>query len=228
MSFIHFTKDTNEKAELSDLIFSINQEFSLTGAVTIPDENDGLGLFEVCYSEMVYHPLEVSKTISIGRRKYVESLSVFESIVNELEWNEAYIEELRKVRNITFFHDLLDTTGFVINLIPNLAVEHWEEYLEYDIWDWVAAMGGMLSILSLIFFSVAYGIATRFDRFSLGILPYMSMIFGNYEKINLINQKGTKCWRTMTSVRIQEAQSYPLALAKTDQMDKSFGRVLEL
>jgi len=79
-----------------------------------------------------------------------------------------------------------DSWGFVVGFKPGLVVEHWGEYVQYGIWDWVAAMGGVFSLISIIYFRVAYHIAVKSGGTSMGILPVMSFIYAIKEDILLL------------------------------------------
>jgi len=79
---------------------------------------------------------------------------------------------------------------------PDLSVDYWTEYVAYGYWDWLTGMGGIFSLMSTIFFWVAYYLAKLSDEDGhVGILPDMSFTFANFEMIRGIqcselNQKG--------------------------------------
>lgn len=72
-------------------------------------------------------------------------------------------------------------------------VEYWEEYVEYDYYDWLSGMGGILGMSSIFFFWGAYYIAVIFrktgERFTMGILPEISFIFDNFESVHLLKKQ---------------------------------------
>jgi len=71
----------------------------------------------------------------------------------------------------------------------SLMVEHWAEYVEYDYFDWCSAMGGIISISSVLFFWGAYYIAIICgEKNVMGILPLISFIFDNFERIHLATE----------------------------------------
>jgi len=74
-------------------------------------------------------------------------------------------------------------------LTPDLKIEHWKEYLEYGVWDWVAAMGGIYSLVSVLYITVANRIAVHCGSLSMGILPAMSGVSRNVEEIRLIKRR---------------------------------------
>ena len=78
----------------------------------------------------------------------------------------------------------------MITFRRNLNVEHWEEYVAYDYYDWVVGMGGLLSIASTLFFNGAYYMALILGaKGTMGILPEMKLVFENYEKVNLLKEQ---------------------------------------
>jgi len=108
----------------------------------------------------------------------------------ELSWTGKPLEfwdvkDLDLHLNITA--DLNETVLFVI---PDLQVEYWEEYVDYGYQDWLMAMGGMLSIVSTIFFWMAYYVAIFLDDgvSRVGILGEMSFLYSNFANIGLIKQ----------------------------------------
>jgi len=99
-----------------------------------------------------------------------------------------------------------------ILLQGNLVVEHWEEYVEYDYIDWLAGMGGIMSIGSTIFFWGAYKLAVILEgRSSMGILPQISVVFRNAEIISAFKEQ-VDTERMLSSF---DRKAFPLA---------SFGR----
>jgi len=78
-----------------------------------------------------------------------------------------------------------DVGDIVVMVLPDLRVDHWEEYVEYGYWDWVTALGGLFSITCAVFFWVSYygGIMLGHDTVELGILGEMSWIYWNIENI---------------------------------------------
>jgi len=74
-----------------------------------------------------------------------------------------------------------------LEVTTDLKVEYWEEYVEYSYYDWLAAMGGLLSIFSFIFFQVGYVIAVVVgEGYTMGILPELSFTFSNLEMVYLV------------------------------------------
>jgi len=81
-----------------------------------------------------------------------------------LHWNIGYKErvthtlENKKIRTIEsellMFYEMPYEYGFSVELLPDLKIEHWEEYVEYGYWDWIGAMGGIFSLLYVVYFVV--------------------------------------------------------------------------
>jgi len=75
-------------------------------------------------------------------------------------------------------------------LRPDLMIEHWAEYVNYNYYDWCSWMGGIISIASILFFWGAYYLAVFFgESNSMGILPEMSFVFHNYETVQLLKER---------------------------------------
>jgi len=83
-----------------------------------------------------------------------------------------------------------DYGDVIVQVLPDLLVDHWEEYVEYGYWDWLTAMGGLFSIICVVYFSVSYhvGLKLGHDTFELGILSEMSLIHRNIEHIHVIKK----------------------------------------
>jgi len=67
---------------------------------------------------------------------------------------------------------------------PDLSVDHWMEYVAFGYWDWITGMGGIFSLVSTLFFWLAYYLGRLCgSEGSVGILPEMSFTFANLEMI---------------------------------------------
>jgi len=84
--------------------------------------------------------------------------------------------------------------GVYILLRGNLMVKHWREYVDFSYYDWLAAMGGLLSIYTVCFFFVGHQIAKKLSvGHSIGILPGLSVTFRNLEMLSWLRaQLATK------------------------------------
>jgi len=77
-----------------------------------------------------------------------------------------------------------------IKFRSSMMIEHWAEYVDFDIYDWLSWMGGIISISSIFFFWVAYYLAIYFgDTYTMGILPEMSFVFDNFETVHLLKKR---------------------------------------
>jgi len=77
-----------------------------------------------------------------------------------------------------------------IKFRSSMMVEHWAEYVDFDIYDWLSWMGGIISISSIFFFWGAYYLAMYFgDTYTMGILPEMSFVFDNFETVHLLKKR---------------------------------------
>jgi len=75
--------------------------------------------------------------------------------------------------------------GMYLLLRGNLLVKHWREYVDFSYYDWLAAMGGLLSIYTVGFFFVGHQIAKKLGvGHSIGILPGLSVTFRNLEMLS--------------------------------------------
>jgi len=79
----------------------------------------------------------------------------------------------------------------VLHIYMHPKVEYWEEYVDYTLEDAIAALGGILTILSTFFFWLAFVIATslRTNPWQMGILPQLSFVFANLEKFLLLENR---------------------------------------
>jgi len=99
-------------------------------------------------------------------------------------------KNIRTIENeLAMYYEVPGEGGFSVALLPDLNIEHWEEYVEYGYWDWVGAMGGIFSLLSVVYFVVAKRIAVYSGSLDLGILPAMSDVFRNQEDIGIMKHK---------------------------------------
>jgi len=99
---------------------------------------------------------------------------------SDLKWSTDYLE--RWVGQ--------EKHGISMTFRGNEIVETWEEYVEFSYIDWIFAMGGMLSLLTVLFFFVSYHIARILsDDDSLGILPGLSKVFRNLEMLSFIKKE---------------------------------------
>jgi len=97
--------------------------------------------------------------------------------------------------------------GGTVRLTPDWKIEHWKEYVEYGYRDWVAAMGGIFSLVSVIYFGVANRIAVHSGSLSMGILPAMSGVSRNVEEIRIIKDRLQK-----VEIKVEGPQSWESAL----------------
>jgi len=76
-----------------------------------------------------------------------------------------------------------DSDSVLISISPDMPVEELEEYVEYSYLNWVASLGGFLSVLSLQYFWIAALLINWFgeSEWDMGILPLMSHVFINRE-----------------------------------------------
>jgi len=114
----------------------------------------------------------------------------------EIGYKEIVTEKLDGSKIVTIETELIalyeqnyGSGEFIIDLTPHLKIEHWKEYLEYGVWDWVAAMGGIYSIVSVTYLLVANRIAVHSGSMSMGILPAMSGVSKNVEEIRIIKSR---------------------------------------
>jgi len=83
------------------------------------------------------------------------------------------------------------TKGIVhISIETDMKVEYWQEYVEYSYTDWLAAMGGLLSIASFVFFRFGFVIASFAKDHTMGILPKLSMSYRSLEMVHLLTDVG--------------------------------------
>jgi len=102
--------------------------------------------------------------------------------------------ENKKIRTIEselemFYEIPYEYGSFSVEFLPDLKIEHWQEYVEYGYWDWIGAMGGIFSLLYVVYFVVGKYIAVYSGSEDLGILPAMSNVFRNQEDIGIMKRK---------------------------------------
>jgi len=132
------------------------------------DDNETVDVFMVRYDETVTH--EHGGKVTYDVRTTLESAS------------EVPIDLLEETDGI-----IASNSEIVLYIIPDLEVEHWFEYIAYGYGDWLAGMGGLMSLMTAAFFWVSYYTATYFGNgISMGILPSLSFIFSSYEDVHWI------------------------------------------
>jgi len=91
--------------------------------------------------------------------------------------------------------DGLEACQIEIKFRSCMMIEHWEEYVHFDYFDWCSWMGGIISISSILFFWGAYYLAIYFgDNNTMGILPIMSTVFYNFEAVHLLRQRAGRTY----------------------------------
>jgi len=83
-----------------------------------------------------------------------------------------------------------NNSDILVVVLPDLLVDHWEEFVEYGYWEWVTAMGGLFSITCAVFFWISYylGLMFEHDIAEVGILGEMSLIYWNIENIHMMKK----------------------------------------
>jgi len=116
--------------------------------------------------------------------------SYSEKLTKRVSGNVEHLfeEKLETKVNSIFdnFHQHIGKIGrSIVMIVPELRVETWEEFIDYDYIDWLLGMGGMLSWISILFFWGAYYLNKFLDKDerTMGILPIMSFIFMNAEEV---------------------------------------------
>jgi len=110
-----------------------------------------------------------------------------------IDYQERIVHKLNNEDDHLFstsleWYDQVVSEGGWLNLTfkGNLMVEHWAEYVEYGYFDCFSGMCGIISMSSIPFLWGAYYLAVFFgDKKHMGILPQISFIFDNFERIHL-------------------------------------------
>jgi len=93
----------------------------------------------------------------------------------------------------------------------DLIVEYWQEYVEYSYYDWLAAMGGLFSLCSIVFFQVGYIIAViAGDGHTMGILPELSFKYSNLEMVYFLRDLFKQYIWEGTDAQVWLKESYKL------------------
>jgi len=144
------------------------------------------------FAELMHVP--VDKTFSTNE-VLVYDIDYDEKVIHILDSDEPtyYISTEFGGQEV---EDILDNETYgelQMRFSTSRLVEVWSEYIEYGYTDWITAMGGMLSISSVVFFWGAYFLALILgDRKGMGILPKFYMVFSNYEDILSIKEQQEK------------------------------------
>jgi len=115
--------------------------------------------------------------------------------IYQIVFKEIVTKKLEGSKIVTIENELIalyeeNVPGRILLIIsPDPKIEHWKEYLEYGVWDWVAAMGGIYSLVSVLYLWVADRIAAYSGSLSMGILPAMSGVSKNVEEIRIIKSR---------------------------------------
>merc|ERR1719285_1055278 len=94
-------------------------------------ERDGMDYFSYTYSETLTNRLDGTKE------------SFFEDEFDTNAGDSHFVE---------FDEYLGGNDRMFLQIVPDLRIETWEEFIEYDYTDYVLAMGGMVSLISILFF----------------------------------------------------------------------------
>lgn len=139
-----------------------------------------------------YSLIEGDESIDLFVVEYTET--VHHKYQSDEQTSDFEITSSRTTATIDYFHTqhnvLVSDTDIAIWIVPSLKVEHWQEYVAFGYENWLAEMGGLLSISVPLFFWVSYYIAVCFgDGISMGILPGLSFTFFNFEGLEWMKNK---------------------------------------
>jgi len=130
------------------------------------DDDEAHQIFFIEYNEKVTKKYRSNEEVSTIESRLAQKICTTAE--------DSYSRTMIKVRK----GDLL------FHFKPNLAVDHWMEYVDFGYWDWLTSIGGIFSLMSTLFFWLAYYLAILFaSDGSVGILPEMSFVFANFEMI---------------------------------------------
>jgi len=123
------------------------------------------------------------------------SEKVTETIEKANRWTEGYKSGIVRefASSIYETHVQQDPTtshNVEVYITMNPQVEYWQEYVGYTLQEAAGAIGGIINILTFVYFWVGYYIAVLLARHSweMGILPQMSFIFTNLENIYFLKE----------------------------------------
>jgi len=130
------------------------------------------------------------------------AMTLGSSIYAEIHYDEKVLRKWRE-GYVNYFTSMLqwysednnddayyETGEIEILFRGNLMIEYWEEYVAYGYYDWISSFGGMLSICSLMFFVGANFLVKIFgEKNIMGILPGISFVYSNVEKIHILKER---------------------------------------
>jgi len=119
----------------------------------------------------------------------VVSFDYAENVIETLEDGTIY-EFVTSINEVYLPSDPTTDFNVEVHITMHPEVSYWQEYIDYTPEDALSSLGGLLTLLSVAYFWVAYYIAIYLGRHSweMGILPEMSFVFSNLEKILLIKE----------------------------------------
>jgi len=119
----------------------------------------------------------------------VISIDYSQTVRESFRWGTVY----EFVTSINEIQVPSSTTDFNVELWITMhpVVSYWQEYEEFSAQDVLSSLGGVFSVVSLVYFWVAYYIAYTLGHHSyhMGILPFMSFTFSNLEYILFIKER---------------------------------------
>jgi len=132
----------------------------------VDDGNVNVFLFE--YTEIVTH-------------KYHSNTEYYDF---DISWSQttSSLDFLLELHGV-----VAESSDIILVFTPDLKIEHWNEYVTFGYWNWLTAMGGLLTIAGVVFFKVSFQLAKRGENgSSMGILPFLSSNFSTYENVHLL------------------------------------------
>jgi len=119
----------------------------------------------------------------------IVSFDYAENVIETLEDGTIY-EFVTSINEVYLPSDPTTDFNVEVHITMHPEVSYWQEYIDYTPEDALSSLGGLLTLLSVAYFWVAYYIAVHLGRRSweMGILPEMSFVFSNLEKILLIKE----------------------------------------
>jgi len=139
------------------------------------------------------YKVEVTEFLNIPSNNAISGESQIEATIdyderNVHHWQKGHVSYITATLELySEYENNFDSQVGSVSLIfrPNLMIGYWEEYVDYGYYNWISSLGGMLSICSVTFFFGAYRLSKIFgEENTLGILPGISMVYSNLEKIH--------------------------------------------
>lgn len=134
----------------------------------------------------IFHPANyISLALLYTEQAYTEQANSTMGMYVSYFYEESTVDGVSKLDVV---YNWVPLKSFVISTVANPTVIHHVSYTKYSYTDWVADLGGFLSLAGFLFFTLSLQVtnyANRNDLFNRrqGILPLISRTYRNAEEL---------------------------------------------